>query len=81
MCGSKNTSLLFGGRPGLYGELTAYQNILYHAELRGLKAADAKAHIARYADLLDMSDILHRQVNEMSTGMRQKNGDRPRTHT
>jgi sodium transport system ATP-binding protein len=57
---------------GLYGRLTARENIAYYGELRGLSPDAIEAAIARLADLLDMSALLGRRTDGFSTGEKMK---------
>ncbi|HET9471279.1 MAG TPA: ATP-binding cassette domain-containing protein, partial [Usitatibacter sp.] len=57
---------------GLYGRLTARENIAYYGELRGLDAAALEASIGRLADLLDMRSLLERRAEGFSQGERAK---------
>lgn len=44
------TTLLLGGQTGLYDELTALENILYFAKLRGLDMAEARKTVSDFAE-------------------------------
>jgi sodium transport system ATP-binding protein len=57
---------------GLYIRLTARENILYYADLRGVDPRAADERIAMLADLLDMRSLLDRRVDGFSTGERMK---------
>ena len=57
---------------GLYTRLTARENIRYYAELHGIETAKSEATIARFADWLDMKDIMDRRTEGFSQGERMK---------
>ncbi len=57
---------------GLYGRLTARENIAYYAELRGMPRAAASAAIDRLAELLEMAQLLDRRTDGFSQGERMK---------
>lgn len=57
---------------GLYTRLSAAENILYFAQLYGMKKKPAKARIKWLAEQLDMRNILHRKTLGFSQGERMK---------
>jgi sodium transport system ATP-binding protein len=57
---------------GLYVRLTARENIAYHAQLRGMPAADIDSRLAPLAELLDMRNLLERRADGFSTGEKMK---------
>jgi sodium transport system ATP-binding protein len=57
---------------GLYGRLTARENIAYHGRLRGLAPGAVAAAIARLAELLDMVALLDRRTDGFSSGEKMK---------
>jgi sodium transport system ATP-binding protein len=57
---------------GLYGRLTARENIAYYAELRGMSRAAAEAAILRLADWLEIGALLGRRTDGFSQGERMK---------
>ena len=58
--------------PGLYGTLTAHQNLLFFAGLYGVGKARATEQAERYLRMLDLWDRRDDKVNGFSKGMRQK---------
>jgi ABC-2 type transport system ATP-binding protein len=58
--------------PGLYDRLSAWQNLLFFAELYDLPAARASAQVERYLRLLDLWERRDDKVGGFSKGMRQK---------
>ncbi len=57
---------------GLYGRLTARENVAYYGALRGLAPARVEATLARFADWLDMGALLDRRTDGFSTGEKMK---------
>lgn len=57
---------------GLYGKLTAYENIAYFGRLHGMKENELKQRIDELFTLLDMHNFANRRADNMSTGMKQK---------
>jgi sodium transport system ATP-binding protein len=57
---------------GLYGRLTARENIAYYGALRGLEPVRVDMAIARLSEWLDMKELLDRRTDGFSTGERMK---------
>ena len=57
---------------GLYGNLTARENIAYYGALHGLAPDRIEARIGELASLLGMQDILERRARGFSQGQRIK---------
>jgi len=57
---------------GLYGRLTARENVAYYGELRGMAPAAIGASIARLAAWLDLGPLLDRRTDGFSQGERMK---------
>lgn len=57
---------------GLYGKLTAFENIAYFGRLHGMKEQTLKQRIDELFTLLNMHDFANRRADNMSTGMKQK---------
>ena len=57
---------------GLYGRLTARENIAYYGELRGMAPEAIEAAVARLAELLDLTALLDRRTDGFSQGERMK---------
>jgi len=57
---------------GLYGRLTARENIAYYADLRGIARDRAAESIGRLADLLELGPLLDRRTDGFSQGERMK---------
>lgn len=57
---------------GLYGRLTARENVAYYARLRGVPEAAWQTRLAEMAQLLDMEPLLERPTAGFSTGERMK---------
>ncbi|WP_462163875.1 ATP-binding cassette domain-containing protein [Pseudoalteromonas xiamenensis] len=60
------------GSTGLYGRLTAKENITYFAKLHGIKGQALKDRLESLFDLLDMHSFLDKRADTLSTGMKQK---------
>jgi ABC-2 type transport system ATP-binding protein len=58
--------------PGLYEQLTAWQNLRFFAQLYGLEQARATAQTERYLRMLDLWERRDDRVGGFSKGMRQK---------
>jgi sodium transport system ATP-binding protein len=57
---------------GLYGRLTARENIRYYGELRGMAPGAIDAQVARFAQVLDLGTLLDRRTDGFSQGERMK---------
>lgn len=57
---------------GLYGRLTARENVAYYGALRGMARDAIEASIARLAELLEMKPLLDRRADGFSQGERMK---------
>jgi sodium transport system ATP-binding protein len=57
---------------GLYGRLSARENIAYYGELRGMEPARLEAAIARLAEVLELTALLDRRTDGFSQGERMK---------
>jgi sodium transport system ATP-binding protein len=57
---------------GLYGRLTARENIAYYGALRGLAPAAIDAAIGRLGEWLDLAGLLDRRTDGFSQGERMK---------
>lgn len=64
--------ILLGGDVTLYDRLTAKENILYFADLQGMKRTVSEKRLLELSALLGMNEYLDRQVSGFSRGMRQK---------
>jgi sodium transport system ATP-binding protein len=60
------------GTTGLYGRLSARENITYFGRLHGMKAAQLKQRCDELFDLLQMHTFSDKRADQLSTGMRQK---------
>lgn len=64
--------ILFGGEVGLYDRLTARENIMYFAQLNGMKTDDANKSIEELTTQLEMGEFIDKRVGKFSRGMKQK---------
>ncbi len=60
------------GSTGLYGRLTAKENIEYFARLHGMDKREIKLRCDELFELLDMHSFLNKRAEHLSTGMKQK---------
>ena len=58
--------------PGLYEQLSAFQNLLFFGRLHGLSRSAAKSQIEKYLKLLELWDVRDERAGTFSKGMRQK---------
>ncbi len=59
---------------GFYGDLTAWENLMYTAKLNGIPRQEARKRIAQALERVGLSDVAHRPVRTFSRGMRQRLG-------
>ena len=57
---------------GLYGKLSAFENIAYFGRLHGMSEKALNQRIDELFSLLNMHDFANRRADNMSTGMKQK---------
>lgn len=57
---------------GLYGRLTAFENVAYFARLHGMSETALRQRIDELFSLLDMHSFASRRAELMSSGMKQK---------
>ena len=60
------------GTTGLYGRLTARENVAYFGRLHGLSETELKRRIDLLFDELDMHSFADKRADTLSTGMKQK---------
>jgi ABC-2 type transport system ATP-binding protein len=58
--------------PGLYDQLTAFQNLFFFGKLYGLSSSGAKSQIEKYLKILELWDVRDQRAGTFSKGMRQK---------
>ena len=68
----KAIGVLFGGDAGLYGNLTAYENIEYFGRLAGLDDQTIKKRSEQFLAFFNMDGYIKQRVANFSRGMRQK---------
>lgn len=68
----RQIGILFGGDVGLYGRLTARENIAYFGRLYGLEEQQLTQRIAELSGMLEMGEYIDRRVGGFSRGMKQK---------
>ncbi|EKE76635.1 ATP-binding cassette domain-containing protein [Gallaecimonas xiamenensis] len=57
---------------GLYGRLTAMENVAYFGRMHGLEGEALAERMDSLFSLLDMKSFLHRRAEQMSSGMKQR---------
>lgn len=67
----KNIGFL-SNHTGLYNRLTAYENIHYFAQLFGVSEKQFNLNSEALFEQLNLQDYLHRRLDTLSTGMKQK---------
>ncbi|TFW31258.1 ABC transporter ATP-binding protein [Duganella callida] len=60
------------GSTGLYGRLTARENIEYFGRLHGMTPARLQRRCDELFDLLQMHQFAHKRADQLSTGMKQR---------
>ena len=60
------------GSTGLYGRLTARENVEYFGRLHGMPGARLAQRIDMLFDQLQMHEYAHKRADQLSTGMKQK---------
>ncbi|AEB11918.1 Sulfate-transporting ATPase [Marinithermus hydrothermalis DSM 14884] len=67
----RNLGIVNGGM-GLYERMTGEEILRFFARFYGIEGPEFKRRLAWVDDLLEMGDLLKKQVREMSSGMQQK---------
>ncbi|MBI5368235.1 MAG: ATP-binding cassette domain-containing protein [Planctomycetes bacterium] len=57
---------------GLYQRVRVQEILRYLAELKGLSAAEARTRVDRYLHRVELHEVRHRKVRDLSKGMQQK---------
>ena len=57
---------------GMYDEMSAYSFLMYIANLKGIKHAEAKRQVTTILELVNLSDRAHKKLGGYSGGMRQR---------
>jgi sodium transport system ATP-binding protein len=60
------------GSTGLYGRLTARENVEYFGRLHGMAPADLRTRCDELFEQLQMHAYAHKRADQLSTGMKQK---------
>lgn len=68
----KRIGFTFGGTRGLYGRLTAVENLRYFAELYALPPENTRNRITELLKLVNLADRGHDKVETYSSGMQQR---------
>jgi sodium transport system ATP-binding protein len=70
--GVRRTSGLLTDARGLYTRMSARENIRYYADLRGIDRAQSERTIIKFANWLEMGEILDRRTEGFSQGEKMK---------
>ncbi|WAM33778.1 ABC transporter ATP-binding protein [Caldicellulosiruptor morganii] len=68
----RKIGILFGSESGLYGRLTARENIEYFALLHDMKKDEIKKRIDELVERFQMQEFIDRPAGKFSKGMKQK---------
>lgn len=58
----------------IYHDMLVYDYLHYVADIRGVEPGGKLAHIKELADLCSLNEVMHKTVNELSKGYRQRVG-------
>lgn len=64
--------LVLGGERGLYGRLSAIENLRFFGALQGITGADATRRIGEVLEIVGLTEAADRRVEEYSRGMKQR---------
>ncbi|GHS89947.1 ABC transporter ATP-binding protein [Actinomycetota bacterium] len=68
----RRTGLVLGGDSGFYGRATARQNLLFFADVAGVRRAERRARVSTALESVRLSDRADGPVRDFSRGMRQR---------
>ncbi|GAA2843838.1 ABC transporter ATP-binding protein [Crossiella cryophila] len=68
----RTVGVVFGGDRGLYGKLSARQNLRFWASLYGLHGRDLRQRVEHLLDRMGLAERAASQVNTFSRGMKQR---------
>lgn len=68
----RHLSVMFGGDRGLYGLLSARENLRYFGMLAGVRSRDMRMRVPVLLEQVGLADSADRRVEEFSKGMRQR---------
>lgn len=68
----KKVNVVYGGDKGLYTRLSATDNLKYFCNLYHVPAGQQKEKIERLLELVNLSDVADRRIENFSRGMRQR---------
>jgi ABC-2 type transport system ATP-binding protein len=58
----------------VYHDMLVYDYLNYVADIRGIPRSERLSHIKQLADLCSLNEVMHKTVNELSKGYRQRVG-------
>ena len=62
----------FGGDLGFYGNVSAYDNLNFYADLANVPYRERKNEVHRVLDIVALSDVKNKKVKHFSKGMNQR---------
>jgi len=68
----QRTSVLFSGDCSLYDRLTGRENILYYAQLNGIKRSDSISELDNIIKELALTDFIDQKISSYSRGQKQR---------
>ncbi len=68
----RKIGLILGGERGLYGRLTAQENLRYFAALNHMSSALSRTRVAEVIKMVGLTDASDRPVEQYSRGMKQR---------
>lgn len=67
-----NVGIVLGGDLGFYGRASAFDNLLFFADLSRVPHRQQVSEVNRVLDLVDLSTVSHKKVQFFSKGMKQR---------
>ncbi len=58
----------------IYKDMLVYDYLNYIADIRGVKSSEKLSHIKELADICRLNDVMHKAIDELSKGYRQRVG-------
>ena len=58
----------------IYKDMLVYDYLNYIADIRGVKSSDKLSHIKDLADICRLNEVMHKTIDELSKGYRQRVG-------
>ncbi|MEN8223660.1 MAG: ATP-binding cassette domain-containing protein [Acidobacteriota bacterium] len=58
----------------IYKDMLVYDYLNYIADIRGVKSSEKLSHIKELAEICSLNDVMHKTIDELSKGYRQRVG-------